>query len=89
MISTPQRASVGGIAGGYAIGAARPCNRRDRRVELRNGRPAASRTAATCANAWAASASLASVETVIAERLETARDLGRPIPELKGRLPFA
>jgi hypothetical protein len=50
---------------------------------------AASRTAAICANAWAASASLASVETVIAERLETARDLGRPIPELKGRLPFA
>jgi predicted RNase H-like HicB family nuclease len=29
------------------------------------------------------------VEVVIAEWLETARDLGRPIPEPKGRLLFA
>ena len=32
---------------------------------------------------------LASAETVIAEWLETARELGRPIPEPKGRLLFA
>jgi predicted RNase H-like HicB family nuclease len=32
---------------------------------------------------------LANVETAIAESLETARDLGRPIPEPKGRLLFA
>ena len=32
---------------------------------------------------------LANVETVIAECLETARQLGRPIPEPKGRLLFA
>jgi predicted RNase H-like HicB family nuclease len=32
---------------------------------------------------------LANVEVVIAERLETARELGRPIPEPKGRLLFA
>lgn len=32
---------------------------------------------------------LASVETVIQEWIETARDLGRPIPEPKGRLAFA
>jgi predicted RNase H-like HicB family nuclease len=32
---------------------------------------------------------LANVETVIAEWLETARELGRPIPESKGRLLFA
>ncbi len=32
---------------------------------------------------------LASVETVIAEWLETARELGRAIPEPKGRLLFA
>ena len=32
---------------------------------------------------------LAKVETVIAEWIETARDLGRPIPEPKGRLLFA
>ncbi len=32
---------------------------------------------------------LASVETVIQEWIETARDLGRPIPEPKGRLLFA
>jgi len=31
---------------------------------------------------------LANIETVIAEWLETARDLGRPIPERKGRLLF-
>lgn len=32
---------------------------------------------------------LASAETVIAEWLQTARELGRPIPEPKGRLLFA
>ena len=32
---------------------------------------------------------IANVETVIVEWLETARGLGRPIPEPKGRLLFA
>ena len=32
---------------------------------------------------------LANVEVVIAEWLDTARELGRPIPEPKGRLSFA
>ena len=32
---------------------------------------------------------LANVETVIQEWIETAKDLGRPIPEPKGRLMFA
>lgn len=32
---------------------------------------------------------LANVEIVIAEWMETARELGRPIPEPKGRLSFA
>jgi len=32
---------------------------------------------------------LAAVEVVIGEWLETARELGRPIPEPKGRLLFA
>jgi predicted RNase H-like HicB family nuclease len=32
---------------------------------------------------------LANAETVIAEWLETARELGRPIPERKGGLLFA
>jgi predicted RNase H-like HicB family nuclease len=32
---------------------------------------------------------LRNVEAVILEWLETARDLGRPIPKLKGRLDFA
>ncbi|THJ19824.1 MAG: type II toxin-antitoxin system HicB family antitoxin [Nitrospira sp. CG24E] len=32
---------------------------------------------------------LASVETIIQEWIETAKDLGRPIPEPKGRLAFA
>ena len=32
---------------------------------------------------------IANAETVIAEWLETARELGRPIPEPKGRLLFA
>jgi predicted RNase H-like HicB family nuclease len=32
---------------------------------------------------------LANVEVVIAEWIETARELGRPIPESKGRLQFA
>ncbi len=32
---------------------------------------------------------LANVETVIAEWIETARELGRQIPEPKGRLLFA
>ena len=32
---------------------------------------------------------LANVEAVIQEWIETAKDLGRPIPEPKGRLAFA
>ena len=32
---------------------------------------------------------LASAETIIAEWIETARELGRPIPQPKGRLLFA
>ena len=32
---------------------------------------------------------LAAVETVISEWLETAQELGRPIPQPKGRLLFA
>ena len=32
---------------------------------------------------------LANVEVVISEWIETARELGRPIPEPKGRLVFA
>jgi len=32
---------------------------------------------------------LANVETLIQEWIETAKDLGRPIPEPKGRLAFA
>jgi predicted RNase H-like HicB family nuclease len=32
---------------------------------------------------------IAAVEVVIAEWIETAKDLGRPIPEPKGRLMFA
>lgn len=32
---------------------------------------------------------LANVETVIQEWIETAKELGRPIPEPKGRLAFA
>jgi predicted RNase H-like HicB family nuclease len=32
---------------------------------------------------------LANVETVIQEWIETAKDLGRPTPEPKGRLAFA
>ncbi len=34
-------------------------------------------------------AALANAEVVIAEWLETARELGRPIPEPKGRLLYA
>jgi predicted RNase H-like HicB family nuclease len=32
---------------------------------------------------------LANVETVIQEWIETAKELGRPIPDPKGRLAFA
>ncbi len=32
---------------------------------------------------------LANVEAIIQEWIETAKDLGRPIPEPKGRLAFA
>ena len=32
---------------------------------------------------------LANVETIIEEWIATAKDLGRPIPEAKGRLVFA
>ena len=32
---------------------------------------------------------LANAETIIQEWLDTARDLGRPIPEPKGRLAYA
>ena len=32
---------------------------------------------------------LANVETIVQEWIETAKDLGRPIPEPKGRLAFA
>jgi predicted RNase H-like HicB family nuclease len=32
---------------------------------------------------------LANVEVIIGERIETAKELGRPIPEPKGRLVFA
>ena len=32
---------------------------------------------------------LANVETIIREWIETAKELGRPIPEPKGRLAFA
>jgi len=32
---------------------------------------------------------LANVEVVIAEWIETAKELGRPVPEPKGRLMFA
>lgn len=35
------------------------------------------------------SEALAAVETVVAEWIETARELGRPIPEPRGRLAFA
>ena len=34
-------------------------------------------------------AALANVELIIKEWLETARDLGRPIPQPRGRLVFA
>jgi len=34
-------------------------------------------------------AALANVETVIQEWIETAKELGRPIPEPKGRLVYA
>ena len=45
--------------------------------------PGCSADGATCQEA------LANVETVIQEWIETAKGLGRPIPEPKGRLAFA
>ena len=47
------------------------------------GFPGCMADGATCQEA------VANVEVVIAEWLETARGLGRPIPEARGRLTFA
>ena len=44
---------------------------------------------AGCAAGATRQEALANAETVIAEWIETARELGRPIPEPKGRLLFA
>ena len=41
-----------------------------------------------CRQCVARQEALANAETALAEWLETARDLGRPIPERKGRLLF-
>jgi predicted RNase H-like HicB family nuclease len=46
-------------------------------------------TGETAADGSSRQEALANAETVIAEWLETARDLGRGIPEPKGRLLFA
>jgi predicted RNase H-like HicB family nuclease len=45
--------------------------------------------AGCAANGVTRQEALANAETVIADWLETARELGRPIPEPKGRLVFA
>ena len=45
--------------------------------------------AGCCADGSTRQAALANVELVISEWIETAHELGRPIPEPKGRLLFA
>ena len=51
------------------------------------------RRSLNCQGAWRTGATykeaLANVEVIIQEWIETARELGRPIPEPKGRLLYA